>query len=132
MHYPSDPTTHPIQTQFLYGPFLRICPVSEGSSTFVSSYLPSSFWYDLFTHKPVSGADTSINHTDQSTSDILILVRSGSIILLRDKSAMTTKEPREEDFEVRVAPGEGGKAVGELYLDDGESLVQEGVSRVVF
>jgi alpha-glucosidase len=132
MHYPSDPLTLPIQTQFLYGPSLLISPVTEENSTSVSFYLPSSLWYDFFTHKPVLGAGTNITYTNLSTSDIPILVKGGSIIPLRVKSAMTTKALREQDFELWIAPGEDGKAEGELYLDDGVSLVQEGVSEVGF
>jgi alpha-glucosidase len=45
---------------------------------------------------------------------------------------MTTKALREEDFELYVAPGQDGNAEGTLYLDDGESLLQNGVSEITF
>jgi alpha-glucosidase len=132
MHYPTDPLTLPVENQFLYGSSLLINPVTEEYSTSVSFYLPKNIWYDFFTHKPVAGAGTTITYTDVTTSDIPILVRGGSILPLRVKSAMTTKALREEDFELWVAPAEDGKAEGGLYLDDGESLVQKGVSEIVF
>jgi alpha-glucosidase len=45
---------------------------------------------------------------------------------------MTTKALRANDFELLVAPDAEGKASGTLYLDDGESLVQNGTSEIVF
>jgi alpha-glucosidase len=132
MHYPSDPHTLAIQNQFFYGPSLLINPVTKEHSTSVSFYLPNDTWFDFFTHRPVSGAGTTITYTDVTTSDIPILIRGGSIIPLRVKSAITTKVLREQDFELWVAPAVGGKAEGRLYMDDGESLVQEGVSEILF
>lgn len=43
---------------------------------------------------------------------------------------MTVSALRTKNFEVLIAPGADGTAAGTLYLDDGESLVQQGVSRV--
>jgi alpha-glucosidase len=132
MHYPHDPHTLPLQNQFFYGPSLLINPVTVENSTQVSFYLPQDTWFDFFTHKPVHGAGTTITYTDVLTSDIPILIRGGAIIPLRVKSAMTTTALREKDFELWVAPGEDGRAEGGLYLDDGESLVQERVSEILF
>ncbi len=51
---------------------------------------------------------------------------------LRTSGANTTTALRKLDFDVIVAPDGHGVAKGELYLDDGESLVQEGVSKIEF
>jgi alpha-glucosidase len=132
MHYPSDTKTLAIETQFFYGTSLLVNPVTKGSSTSVSFYLPADTWYDFATQKPVPGAGTTITYWNVAVTDIPILVRGGSIVPLRVKSAMTTKALREEDFELYVAPDAKGHAEGSLYLDDGESLVQDGVSEVTF
>lgn len=132
MHYPSDGNTHAIETQFFYGPSLLINPVTQESASFVSFYLPNDVWYDFATQKAVSGAGTTITYSNVPDTDIPILVRGGSIIPLRVKSAMTTKAVREQDFELLVAPDKDGNASGSLYLDDGESLVQTSTSEIRF
>ncbi|KAF1849516.1 glycoside hydrolase family 31 protein [Cucurbitaria berberidis CBS 394.84] len=132
MYYPSDANTLAIETQFLYGSSLLINPVVQESSTSVSFYLPNDVWYDFATLKPVPGSGTTITYSGVSDTDIPILVRGGSIIPLRVKSAMTTKALRDQDFELLVAPDKNGNAQGTLYLDDGESLVQSGTSEISF
>ena len=59
-------------------------------------------------------------------------IKGGSIIPLRVESANTTTELRKKNFKILVAPGLDGTATGSLYLDDGESLVQDGVTDIQF
>jgi alpha-glucosidase len=59
-------------------------------------------------------------------------IRSGSIIPLRVSGAKTTTALRKLDFELLVAPDRKGNAKGELYLDDGESLLQKATSEIEF
>lgn len=132
MHYPDDPATHAIETQFFYGPSLLVSPVTQQDSTSVSFYVPSDVWYDLFTLKAVDGAGGTVTYSDVQVTDIPVLVRGGSIIPARVNSAKTTKELRDQDFELLIAPDKDGNAQGTLYLDDGESLNQAGTSEIEF
>ncbi|KAF2126870.1 glycoside hydrolase family 31 protein [Dothidotthia symphoricarpi CBS 119687] len=132
MHYPDDANTFAIETQFFYGPSLLVNPVTVEHSTLVSFYLPNGTWYDLYTHKPVAGAGSMITYTNITHTDIPVLVRGGSIIPMRINSANTTTALRNQNFELFVAPDADGKANGTLYLDDGESLVQNGTSEIMF
>lgn len=132
MHYPSDGNTRAIETQFFYGPSLLINPVTQESSTSVSFYLPNDIWYDFATYKLVPGAGNTITYINVPVTSIPILVRGGSIIPLRVKSAMTTRALRDENFELLVAPDANGNARGTLYLDDGESIQQDGISEIGF
>lgn len=131
MHYPNDTKTFGIQTQFFYGPSILVNPITEESSTSVSFYLPNAIWYDFATQTSVKGGGSVVTYSGVADTDIPLLIRGGSIIPLRVKSAMTTKALREQDFELWIAPGDDGSAIGSLYLDDGESLVQDGISEIV-
>ena len=51
---------------------------------------------------------------------------------MRVESANTTRELRDKPFELLIAPENDGSASGSLYLDDGENLVQTGVSEIKF
>lgn len=59
-------------------------------------------------------------------------IRAGSILPLRINSANTTTELRNQDFEILIAPQPDGTATGALYLDDGNSLVQNATSFISF
>jgi alpha-glucosidase len=76
------------------------------------------------------GNGSYITLTDISFTEIPVHIRGGSIIPLRVSGANTTTALRKLDFELLVAPDKEGKARGQLYLDDGESLVQEATSEI--
>jgi alpha-glucosidase len=59
-------------------------------------------------------------------------IKGGSIIPARINSTNTTAELRNVDFELLIAPDNDGKAVGSLYLDDGESIEQNQTSEIEF
>jgi alpha-glucosidase len=131
-HYPSDAATHAIQSQFFYGPSLLISPVTDEDSTSVTFYLPNDVYYDLFTLKRVANTGASGTYSDVAFTDIPVFIKGGSIIPARVSSANTTTALRNENFELIIAPGADGMASGRLYLDDGESVEQQGTSDITF
>lgn len=118
--------------QFFYGDAILVSPVVEPGSTSVEAYFPDDRFYDWFTGKIVQGYEEKVKLESLSITDIPIHIRGGSIIPLRSKSAMTTTELRRRGFEILVAPNASGYARGELYLDDGETLVPGSTSLVQF
>ena len=129
--YPEDNITWPIDLQYLYGPSLMVAPVTEENKTSVAVYLPDDIWYDYNTLKLVKPGNTTF--TDIDFDEIPLFLKGGSIIPRRKaEGAMTTAEVRKKDFELIVIPGKDGKATGELYLDDGDSLVQKATTHIKF
>jgi alpha-glucosidase len=132
MHYPSDSATHAIDTEFFYGPSILVSPVTEADATSVTFYMPKDIFYDYATLKKIPESGANVTRTDVKFTDIPIHIKGGSIVPARMHSANTTTALRAVDFELLIAPDKDGKASGSLYLDDGESIEQQGTSEIDF
>lgn len=130
--YPRDANTYPIDHQFFYGDAILVSPVTEENSTSVDIYLPDDVFYDFTSSARIEGHGAEVALSNVSFTQIPVYIRGGTIVPLRAKSAMTTAELREQDFEIVVAPSRNGTAVGSLYLDDGVSLEQENTADISF
>lgn len=126
--FPNDPTLASVDRQFMLGPSLLITPVLTPGATSVSGVFPGRengvIWYDWYTQtafEPNSTAAGSNITIPAPLGHIPIHIRGGSIIPLQ-KPGLTTRESRQNPWSVVVALDAQGKAHGELYLDDGESL----------
>ncbi|KAJ5226698.1 uncharacterized protein N7469_006704 [Penicillium citrinum] len=131
-NYPNDPNTYPIDMQFFYGDGILVSPVTEENSTSVNVYLPDDIFYEWGTGKPVRGKGEYISVEDVDYTDITIHYKGGIVYPQRIESANTTTALRKKGFNIVIAPGLDGTAKGSLYLDDGESLVQDAVSEIDF
>lgn len=130
--YPGDKAAFGLDLQFFYGRGLLVSPVTEEGSTEVDVYLPDDVFYDWYTGDMVRGKGEVVRLTGVGYTDIPLHVRGGNIIPVRAESANTTTELRRQNFKLVVAPGLNGRAEGELYLDDGESLHQPATLDVTF
>ena len=131
-HYPEDENTFVIEHQFFYGDDILVSPVLEENSTAVSIYLPNGTFYDWWTLEQIQGTGSWINITDVGFDSIPLHIRGGAILPLRAESANTTTELRKQDFVIWIAPNSTGQAYGTLYLDDGDSIEQNGTSSIEF
>ena len=131
-HYPEDENTFVIEHQFFYGDDILVSPVLEENSTAVSIYLPNGTFYDWWTLEQIQGTGSWINITDVGFDSIPLHIRGGAILPLRAESANTTTELRKQDFVIWIAPNSTGQAYGTLYLDDGDSIEQDGTSSIEF
>ncbi|KAF8386223.1 hypothetical protein PRIPAC_75365 [Pristionchus pacificus] len=133
----SDMKTLEIDEQFMWGPSILVTPVlKENASTmqgyipqvpgvsFYSLYSPDASLSDFSYGKKV--ASGIANFPALTTYNEPTLVRSGSIIP-RQASAVTTVAARKGNLNLLIVPGEDTdrSATGELYWDDGDSIVED-------
>jgi len=121
--FPNDVNAYAIDRQFMVGSALLVTPVLDQGATSVSAYLPASYWYNYHTGASVGDPKQSKKLTLDSplTSPINIHIRGGYIVPSQ-RGALTTKASRVTPFTIIVALDGSGRAEGNLFLDDGESL----------
>lgn len=130
-NYPKDKNTYSIDLQFFYGDGILVSPVTKENSTKLEYYLPDDIFYEWSTGKPVRGK-AQYESAEVELTDIMVHYKGGLIYPQRVESANTTKALRQKGFNLVIAPGLDGKAEGSLYLDDGESVVQDTASEIDF
>ncbi|EON68635.1 hypothetical protein W97_07893 [Coniosporium apollinis CBS 100218] len=116
-----------VDNQFMLGPGLLITPVLKPLVTTIRGVFPSVVddvvWYDYYAlaHMDVW---TDVNTTLQAPLEhIHMHVRGGSIVA-RQAPGNTTATLRRYPWGLLVALNANGEARCDLYIDDGESLVQ--------
>jgi alpha-glucosidase len=135
--FPADgPALADADRQFLLGPSLLVTPVLTPLAENVSGVFPgwsnNIRWYDWYTLSLANNIGSPDNVTMYSPlGDIRLFVRGGSVLPMQTPG-YTTAESRKGEWSLLIALDSGGSAEGQLYLDDGESLVVDGSRDVTF
>jgi alpha-D-xyloside xylohydrolase len=121
MDWRTDPNTHNIADQFMFGPSILVSPVTQAGATSRTLYLPASpAWFDLWTGTSQPG---SRQITAEAPLDRLPLyVRAGSILPLGPEIEYTNQNPS-APLELRIYPG--ADADFNLYEDEGDTYAYE-------
>jgi alpha-D-xyloside xylohydrolase len=133
LEFPQDIRTHTLSDEFLFGPSLLVCPVTEPmyygqGSRAISDvvrtrevYLPGGAkWFDFWTGIMYVGSQAVV--VDAPLERIPVFVRAGSIVPMTEP-VQFVDEDRGAAYEVRVYTG--ADAAFTLYEDAGDSYAYE-------
>lgn len=133
--FPNDPSLKDVNTQFFLGPAILVTPVLVQGAKTVSGVFPGvgagAVYYDWYTQAAVEASAGENKTIDAPLGHIPVYVRGGYVLPLQEP-ALTTREARKNPWGVLAALSHCGTAHGSLYIDDGESLVQEATLQVEF
>ena len=123
--FPGEAAALGLDSQFLLGPALLVCPVlGEGQHT-RACYLPKALWYEGFGLRTRTG-----NWVEGTGAEVIIhlplnitgvFLRGGSIIPTQ-RTATNTAQARLLPMHLHVFLDDQEEAHGQLYLDDGASI----------
>ncbi|KAH0542641.1 hypothetical protein FGG08_002964 [Glutinoglossum americanum] len=126
--FPDDPSLASADRQFLLGASIMVTPVLSQGATTVDGVFPGAgdgtVWYDWYTGALVEATAGQNMTIDAPLGHIPIYIRGGSVLPLQEP-AMTTTQARKNPWGILAALGSDGKAIGSLYVDDGESVVPD-------
>ncbi|KAL9099583.1 MAG: hypothetical protein Q9163_004940 [Psora crenata] len=133
--FPREPLLAGVDNQFFLGPAILVTPVLAQGADSVKGVFPGAGkgevyydWYNKSTIFEQPGQNVTI---DAPLGHIPVFVRGGYVLPLQEP-AMVTRDARTNPWGVIVALSLEGRANGRLYVDDGESLVQNATLFVEF
>ncbi|CZR69972.1 probable alpha-glucosidase precursor [Phialocephala subalpina] len=133
--FPNDPTLAAVDTQFMFGDSLMITPVLAQGATSVGGVFPGvgsgEIWYDWYSQTAVSAGPGENITIDAPLGHIPVYVRGGSVLPTQEPG-YTTRDSRANPWGLIAATNMEGSASGQLYIDDGESVVQNATLWVEF
>ncbi|TKX20612.1 alpha-glucosidase-3 [Elsinoe australis] len=133
--FPSDPTLAAVDTQFLLGPAILVTPVLEPNVRTVRGVFPGvgagEKWYDWYNGSAVTAGPGENVTLQAELTHINVFVRGGYVLPMQG-AKLTTRESRASSWGLTVALDGEGKARGEVYVDDGVSVVQNETLLVEF
>ncbi|XP_023614656.1 LOW QUALITY PROTEIN: probable maltase-glucoamylase 2 [Myotis lucifugus] len=115
-----DRTTWDIDRQFMLGPAILISPVLTSNTFEVRAYFPRARWYDY----SMESGNTSTGEWRilEAPLDHINLHIRGGYILPWQEAAMNTHSSRQLFMGLIVALDDNGKAEGQMFWDDGQSI----------
>lgn len=124
--FPNDPTLVAIDNQFLLGADLMVVPVLGQGLTSRGGIFPGvahgQVWYDWYTQAAVA-AQPGVNLTIPAPLGHIPVYIRGGAVLPQQEALYTTSECRNSSWSLIAALDQDGAASGQIYIDDGVSLV---------
>ena len=124
--FPKDPSLASADRQFFLGSSILVTPVLTQGATSVAGVFPglvegTDVYYDWYNHSKIAVPSTKNTTISAPLGHIPVFIRGGAVLAMQ-QPAMTTRDARNTDWSILIAPGVDGSAAGTLYLDDGVSV----------
>lgn len=121
MDFADDPQALNLGNQYLFGPALMVCPVTQPGVTNWSVYLPKqNTWYDFWSGRRITGGGRV--EAAAPIDSMPLFVRAGAIVPMGPIVQYTADRP-EAPLEIRIYRGADGKFM--LYNDEGDNYDYE-------
>ena len=121
MDFAGDPQALDVGDQYLFGPAIMVCPVTQRGATNWSVYLPGqNTWYDFWTGRRETGGQRV--DTAAPIGTMPLFVRAGAIVPMGPIVQYTAEQPA-PPLEIRVYRGADGTFT--LYDDEGDTYDYE-------
>ena len=126
--FPNEPGLAKVDNQFFLGPAVLVTPVLAQGATTVDGVFPGAgkgeTYYDWYNQSAITSAPGQNITIDAPLGHLPLYIRGG-YILPTQEPAYTTRDARKNPWGLIAALSLEGSASGQLYVDDGESIVQE-------
>lgn len=126
--FPYEPALKEVETQFMSGPALLITPVLGVNAKSARGVFPGvatgTIWYDFYTLEKVNVAAGTNKTLEAPLVYQPIHLRGGNIVPIQ-LAGNTTATSRKMPWSLLIGLDAAGEAEGNLYLDDGVSIVQK-------
>jgi alpha-D-xyloside xylohydrolase len=120
MDFRGDAKVYNIADQYMFGPALLACPVTEPKADSREVYLPQAAgWFDFWTGEKLAGGRTVTSPAPLSIMPLY--ARAGAIVPMGPRIQYAAE--KSDPIEVRIYPGADG--VFTLYEDEGDSYRYE-------
>lgn len=116
MDYNGDENIYNIHDQYMFGPYMLVCPITEYKARKRRVYLPKqSNWYDFASGMFIEGGQTIT--VDAPLNSIPIFISAGGIIPFGEEIQHTGELSHKSKLTVRVYTGADGRF--DIYEDEG-------------
>ena len=120
MDYPQDENTYHLSRQYMFGPWMMVCPVTTKNALSQWVYFPGGKWFDYETGERYEGRQYKSFLTPL---DVLpVYIKAGAIIPMQPEMQWVGEKPLDV-LTLDVYPE--GESSFEMYEDDGISLDYE-------
>lgn len=117
MDYPDDKNTYNISRQYMFGPYMMVCPVTTKNALSQSVYFPGGEWFDYETGERYSGRQYKSLLTPLEV--LPLYIKGGAIIPMQQPMQYVDQHPV-KTITLDVYPS--GQSSFNMYEDDGISL----------